>query len=49
MKEIYNTPSMEITELSMQDVVATSSLSNNGTLDWDNVNKPTWGNGQNWN
>ena len=49
MKEIYNTPNIEIIELSAYDVVATSQLSNNGTLDWDNVDKPTWGNGTGWN
>lgn len=50
MKEIYNTPNMETIELSTNDIVATSQLSNNGALDWDNENdRPTlpWGN-QGW-
>lgn len=49
MKEIYNTPNMEIIELSTDDVVATSQLSNKGTLDWDDVYKPTWKNEEGWN
>ena len=49
MKELYSTPNMEIIELSTADVILTSQLSNNGTLDWDNVDQPTWGNGSGWN
>ena len=48
MKEIYNIPDMEIIEFSKDDIVVTSQLENAGSLDWDNVGKPTWGQGNGW-
>lgn len=49
MKQVYDTPKMEKVELSTEDIVTTSQLENAGSLEnWENVGKPTWGNGGSW-
>ena len=48
MKEIYNTPQMEVVVFATGDVVVTSQLTEGGELNWENVEKPGWGQGSSW-
>lgn len=48
MTTIYETPNMEIVEFVTEDVITSSQLTDNGTLDWGNVEKPGWGQGSSW-
>ena len=49
MNEIYSTPNMEIVKLFTDNVVTNSQLENVGSLEnWEDVEKPTWGQGNGW-
>lgn len=49
MKETYDTPHMEVVDFFTESVVVTSQLENAGSLNnWENVGKPTWGQGNGW-